>query len=221
LVGTTAAARAADNIPYDSVGDALAVLRAEPGVHVERQQGWTIVASRERGNAVQWFFTTDGHPAHPSVIKRTIVDRDGIGFVDLDALCQAPQDACDRLIADFKQTSRQLRALRVSTVKLDIGVTVNRHDRVSVHGLVAESGKAAEVRMDDVFKLVIVPTISDGGGVLLWAAMYESDGHDFRLLAEPQLTPLRDGKTSIAVDSPAGDEFGFAFTQLPGDSEPL
>jgi hypothetical protein len=162
-----------------------------------------------------------GHPAHPSVIKRTIVDRDGIGFVDLDALCQAPQDVCDRLIGDFRQTATRLRALRQETVKLDIGVTVNRHDRVHVYGLVAEEGKAAEVRMDDVFKLVIVPTLKDGGGVLLWTAMYESNGDQFRLLTEPQLTTLGDGTAALSVASAGGDEFGFSFTRLPADREPL
>jgi hypothetical protein len=75
--------------------------------------------------------------------------------------------------------------------------------------------------MDDVFKLVIVPTLKEGGGVLLWAAMYESDGGDFRLLAEPQLTTLGDGPAAFSVASAAGDEFGFSFTRLPADREPL
>jgi hypothetical protein len=219
-VTATATAAQPDSIPYADVAAALEQLSAQPDVHVERQQGWTIVASSERGNAVQWFFTTQGHPAHPSVIKRTIVDRDGIGFVDLDALCQAPQDVCDRLIGDFRQTATRLRALRPETVTLDIGVTVDRHDRVHVHGLVAEAGKAAELRMDDVFKLVIVPTLNDAGGVLLWTAMYEAVGDDFRLVTEPQLTTLGDGPSAISVSSAAG-QLGFSFTRLPAEREPL
>ena len=69
-----AAADESDVIGYPSIAAALAALRADPHATFETQQGWTVVANREGANPVQWFFTPEGHPAHPSVVKRTALE---------------------------------------------------------------------------------------------------------------------------------------------------
>lgn len=87
------------SIGYSSVAAALEGLRTKPGANVAVQGGWTIV---EEGTTL-WSFTPASHPAHPAVIKRTIVQRDGTFFVDMSALCEAP----NRLVTAWSASSRR------------------------------------------------------------------------------------------------------------------
>lgn len=202
-------------IGYATVAAARDALRGDPKAATRDQQGWTVVASRENGAAVEWFFTPEKHPAHPAVIKRTIVEHDGIGMVDMAALCDTPQDVCDRLLEDFRQTHKpKIAPPHVERVALDIGIAENDHARVRVSGLVAEEGKAAEIRMDGLLKAVIVPTLDEHGAVTLWAAMYEFDGHDFALVAEPQLVTPGAGTAQVELAAASGNRFAFSITPL-------
>jgi hypothetical protein len=215
---TAVRAYAADDTPIDYVDVAavLKALREDRNASFRVQQGWVVVASSERGHAVQWFFTPEGHPAHPSVIKRVALEDGGVGVIDVAALCQAPQEDCDRLLEDFRQT-QAAEAPRIVRVSLDVGVALNERERVRVTRLVAEEGKAAEIRMDDAFKVVFVPTLDEGGGVTLWTAMYEFDGNDFVLVADPKLATLAasTGTAEIELDSTTGNRYAFSIASLP------
>lgn len=220
LVALTAASAArtyaAEDWPIDyaNVAAVLKALRDDANASFRVQQGWTVVASSERGHAVQWFFTPDGHPAHPSVIKRMVLDEGGVGVIDVAALCQAPQDDCDRLLADFRQSQAE-ETPRVVRVSLDVGVALNERERVRVTRLVAEEGKAAEIRMDEAFKVVFVPTLDEDGAVTLWTAMYEFDGNDFVLVADPKLATLGTGTAEVELDSMTGNRYAFSIASLP------
>jgi hypothetical protein len=210
-----AAADEAAPIGYASVNAVLEGLRADPRAEFRDQRGWTVVASSERGRAVQWFFPPEAHPAHPAVVKRTVMEADGVGMIDVAALCHTPQTDCDRLLDDFRQVHEQpVPTLLVERVALDVGIALNDHDRVRIRRLVAEEGKAAEIRMDDVLKVVIVPTLSEGGGVVIWTAMYEFDGSDYVLVAEPQFASPGIGTAEIRMSSVSGNRFGFSITPL-------
>jgi hypothetical protein len=181
----------------------------------EEQAGWTIVASRDRGAAVQWFFTPEGHPAHPAVVKRTVLERNGTGVIDLEALCQVPQEACDRLVDDFRQISEQeQRTALAEQVTLNIAIALDDHERVRVSRLVAEEGKAAEIRMDDLLKLVIVPTLDEARDLMLWTAVYEYDGGDYVLVSKPTFARPGGGTALVEVASASGNTFGFSITPL-------
>lgn len=213
------AALAAEDDPapigYASVAATLAALRAEPSAQFREQRGWTVVASREGDAAVQWFFTPEGHPAHPAVVKRTATERDGAGMIDLVALCQVEQAPCDRLLDDFRQQHElAVAAARPERVTLDVGIALDDHERMSVKRLLAEEGMAAEIRFTDVLKMVIVPTLEDDGRVLLWTAVYEFDGADYVLLGEPQLASPGDGTASLEMTSSSGSRFGFSLASL-------
>ena len=209
----TARASDPDTIDFASVNEALASLRENPSAKFESEDGWTVVASREHGRAVLWFFTPEWHPAHPSVVKRSVVDRNGIDFIDVAAMCQAPQEACDALLAEFRQAQVPVAKNAVAReMTLDVGIALGNHERVRITRLVAEDGKAAEIRMDDVFKVVFVPTIDGGRGVVLWAALYEFDGRDYRLLSEPKLAMPGDGTADIELASFSGRKFNFFVT---------
>ncbi len=216
---TAQAAFAADedvtSIGYANVGATLEALRADPSAQFREQRGWTVVASREADAAVQWFFTPEGHAAHPAVVKRTATERDGIGMIDLVALCHAEQDACDRLLDDFRQQHElAIAAAQPEQVTLDVGIALNDHERMHVRRMVAEEGMAAEIRFTDVLKMIVVPTLDDGGRVLLWTAVYEFDGADYVLLGEPQLAAPGTGTASLEMRSSSGSRFGFSLASL-------
>lgn len=220
LLAAVAAAHAAgaddgDAIGYGSIEAALAALRADPTAQFETQQGWTVVASREGPNPVQWFFTPPGHPAHPAVVKRTALERDGTGLIELGALCYGPEHECFMLIDGFRQQAQAAaQAALPQEVLLDVGIALDDHERVRVSRLLAQEGQAAEIRMDDVLKVVIVPTFDDTRGVLLWTAVYEFDGDDYRLVAEPKMAAPGDGTADIVLASDTGTTFRFVITPL-------
>lgn len=212
-VSTAVRAGDTDTIDFASVNDALASLRTNPAAKFQSEDGWTVVASREHGLAVLWFFTPEWHPAHPAVVKRTVVDRNGIGYIDVAALCQAPQQACNELLSEFRQSQVPVAKQAVARqMTFDIGIALDDHQRVRLTRLVTEDGKAAEIRMDDVFKVVFVPTLEAGRGVVLWAALYEFDGSDYRLLSEPKLAMPGEGTADIELGSLAGKTFKFSVT---------
>ena len=203
-----------------TVAAVLATLKTDPRAEFREQRGWTVVASREHDDPVQWFFTPEGHPAHPAVVRRAALEVDGVGMIELTALCQAAQAACDRLLDDFRQQHElEVAAARPERVLLDVGIALDDHERVHVSRMLAEEGLAAEIRVTDLLKMVIVPTIDDGGGVLLWTAVYEFDGRDFALLAEPKFASPGTGTATIEMTSSGGSRFGFALTSLVAQAE--
>ena len=202
-------------IGYATVAGALEALRADPAAQFREQRGWTIVASREGGSPVEWFFTPQGHAAHPAVVKRMAIERGGVGMIDIAALCQTEQDACDLLLDEFRQRHEMERAAaRRELVTIDVGIALDDHERLRVKRLLAEEGMAAEIRFTDVLKVVIVPTLGDDDRVLLWTAVYEFDGADYVLLGEPQLTSPGAGTATLEMASTSGSRFGFTLASL-------
>jgi len=198
-----------------TVAGVLESLRGDPSAQFREQRGWTVVASRERGEPAEWFFTPEGHPAHPAVVKRTAVERDGVGMIDLAALCQADQSVCDQLLDDFRQQQERAQAAaRPERVTIDVAIALDDHERLRVERLLAEEGMAAEIRFTDVLKVVIVPTLGDDGRVLLWTAVYEFDGADYVPLGEPQLASPGSGTVTLEMASTSGSRFGFSLASL-------
>lgn len=203
------------DIPQANVAAVLESLRTDPSAQFREQRGWTVVASSEGGLPVQWFFTPEGHPAHPAVVKRTALERDGVGRIELAALCQAEQAVCAQLLDDFRQQhDREQAAARPERVTLDVTIALDDHERLRVERLLAEEGMAAEIRFTDVLKVVIVPTLGDDGRVLLWTAVYEFDGEDYVPLGEPQLASPGSGTARLEMASTSGSRFGFSLASL-------
>lgn len=100
-----AQAGAQDSVGYPTVADARKAIVALPGAKKSEQQGWLIVEHMP----VLWSFTPAGHEAHPSAVKRTVVQRDGRIDLDMVVLCEAPKPACDRLVADYKAINDQMK----------------------------------------------------------------------------------------------------------------
>lgn len=218
LLGPQAAFAQVDepvDIGHATVEAVFESLRAEPSAQFREQRGWTIVASREGGEPVEWFFTPEGHAAHPAVVKRTALERAGVGMIELSALCHVDQAACDALLDDFRQQHELARAAaRPELVTIDVGIALDDHERLRVQRLLAQEGMAAEIRFTDVLKVVVVPTLHDDGEVLLWTAVYEFDGADYVLLGEPQLASPGSGTARLEMASTSGTRFGFSLASL-------
>lgn len=93
---------------YPSPEAALADLRGRQGVVVFEQNGWTV--ADDKPNRTWWSFTPAGHPAHPSGVKRVIVQApNGDVSIAMSAKCGAPDDACEALLIEFHLMNDQLR----------------------------------------------------------------------------------------------------------------
>lgn len=96
-----------NQLGYESPAQAMTALRAKPGVVFTEQRGWTV--AEDRADHAVWSFVPSGHPAHPAVVRRRIVERDGAMFVDMQVLCRAQRPACDALVQEFQELNRAMR----------------------------------------------------------------------------------------------------------------
>jgi hypothetical protein len=95
-------------IEYKSPAEALEALRSKPGVEISVQGGWTI--AYEPALHVIWSFAPKRHASYPSVVKRSIVEKDGTVFVKMDVKCKASKDVCDDLVREFIQLNEAMRS---------------------------------------------------------------------------------------------------------------
>ena len=96
-------------IGYSTVAEALAELRAKPGVEIQttKPDAWIII--NEPGS-IQWSFTPSTHAAHPAVVRRTVkVNGEGGVYIEMSALCQAEKAPCDKLVEEFKELNDRIR----------------------------------------------------------------------------------------------------------------
>ena len=104
-------------IEYASPAEAWEALSGKPDVSISYLREWRVVTERE--STTIWTFTTPGNPAHPSVVKRMLVEKDGSFHVASFIQCGADKAECDKLVADFraldarmKEDIRRRKALR-------------------------------------------------------------------------------------------------------------
>lgn len=79
------------SIGYPSVEAARQALASRPGVRTVEQQGWFIV--EDPTDLTIWSFTPAKHEAHPAVVKRTVIQKDGKVVVQMNVLCSASKEA--------------------------------------------------------------------------------------------------------------------------------
>ncbi|MDZ4372375.1 MAG: hypothetical protein U1C74_13255 [Phenylobacterium sp.] len=75
------------------------------------QGGWTI--AEERSSSTLWSFTPANHPAHPSAVKRQLVNEGGNVNLKMSISCSATKAVCDALVRDFEALNQQMiKAIR-------------------------------------------------------------------------------------------------------------
>lgn len=81
-------------ISYATLDESIKALRAKPDVTFRSQDGW-MVAEDTQAHTV-WLFTPPGHPAYPSMVKRTLVNKSEGAYFDTNVRCLASKDMCDK-----------------------------------------------------------------------------------------------------------------------------
>jgi hypothetical protein len=91
--------------PYPSVSAAMDALLDNREAEFTVKANWTSVTETVDGRPVHWSFTPENHPAHPSAVRRTPIDRDGEVWVKMSLRCEAKPPACDALLEEFRKLS--------------------------------------------------------------------------------------------------------------------
>jgi hypothetical protein len=100
--------KASSGIGYPSVAAALKDLHSKPEVIFREEGGWII--AEDRSHYTLWSFATEGDPAYPSAVKRTAVQESGGNVtMNMNILCEAKPDACDKLMANFNELNERAR----------------------------------------------------------------------------------------------------------------
>lgn len=89
------------------VGELLAQLKSNPEVQIRTERGWQI--AEVKSERALYSFTPETHPAHPSYVKREVVEKDGAIYIETSAMCGADKNVCDQLIRDFIELNNKVK----------------------------------------------------------------------------------------------------------------
>lgn len=95
-------------IGFDSVEQVFTALQADPNAVLTEYQGWRIFNKKEGSSYVLWSFTPPSHFADPSVVRRSIVNNNGVIQISMDALCQREKLRCDALLEHFQMINENI-----------------------------------------------------------------------------------------------------------------
>jgi hypothetical protein len=84
----------ASSISYATLEEALKDLRAKPGITFRKQNGWLV--AEDAAAFTVWLLTPGGHPAYPSMVKRTLVNSSDGAHFETNVRCLASQVVCDK-----------------------------------------------------------------------------------------------------------------------------
>lgn len=106
LLASLAAPAGAAELPYKTVAEARAALSAKDSAVCTQADGWLTITEPLEG--AQWSFVPADHPAHPAVVRRSVLRPAGApAQVVMSTLCEAPAPACEALRQEFEaQNSR-------------------------------------------------------------------------------------------------------------------
>lgn len=114
LVGCSSTTPVKEDLGYQGqdssglgVNELLSKLKSDPEVNVRVERGWQI--AEVKSERVLYSFTPESHPAHPSYVKREIVEKDGSIFMETSASCGAEKIVCDQLIRDFIELNNKVK----------------------------------------------------------------------------------------------------------------
>ncbi|WP_298857461.1 hypothetical protein [uncultured Aquimonas sp.] len=90
----------AQDITYGSPEAALESLRLKEGVTIREENDWFVVT--DPGEHTVWSLTQRTHPAHPTIVKRSIVTDGETLSIDMRVNCGAEKSICDIVIRQFQ-----------------------------------------------------------------------------------------------------------------------
>jgi transcriptional regulator with XRE-family HTH domain len=95
-------------------------------------------------------------------------------------------------------------------VMLNVGLTLN--DQEQQAQLLTAEGEDAEIVVEGLFRLIILPTIRADGHVYLATQIYEADGRNYVLVSQPELATANDEAAEIRVSTDRGNAFTVMIT---------
>ena len=111
---STVSSQTAGSISYPTVEAATSALRAKAGVRMREENDWLVFA--DPSEDAFWSITTPANPAHPTMVKRRLVEQNGEVKLLLAARCGAPKPVCDQVVQRFRDDgeaiAKSLRAKR-------------------------------------------------------------------------------------------------------------
>ena len=90
-----------------AVSELLEQLKSNPDVQVRVERGWQI--AEVKSERTLYSFTPETHPAHPSYVKREVVQKEGSILIETRARCGAAKDVCDQLVRDFIELNNRVQ----------------------------------------------------------------------------------------------------------------
>ena len=91
----------------DHYAKRLAEVSNLPGSVTGREPGLIRVSVPQERSI--YFFTLPGHPAHPAIVRQSVIDRDGDVYVEIDGWSDRPSAAMEDWMRAFQQQSENLR----------------------------------------------------------------------------------------------------------------
>jgi hypothetical protein len=104
---------------YTTYEDAYNALKGNPQAQFLTKNGWTIVNIEEANDFTVWSFTPETHAAHPAVVKRKMVKKDDVIYIDMKGICDADKPECDKLFTKFEEMNNNI------TEKMQSGTAVH------------------------------------------------------------------------------------------------
>jgi hypothetical protein len=95
-------------------------------------------------------------------------------------------------------------------VSLSVGLDLNGEKRSM--GLITAEGQNAEIRVEGLLKVLVVPTIQPDGRIMLAAKIYALDAGEYTLISEPKVLTLNHERAEIRLTSGRGEAIAMAIT---------
>jgi len=96
---------------YSTPQEALSDLKRKTNHSVRTVIGdhgeWQIIQNNVNNSI--WSFTPEQHPAHPSVIRRKVYEKDGSVYIRTEVRCGASKAVCDMLVKDFLKLDEKIK----------------------------------------------------------------------------------------------------------------
>ncbi|RJG18393.1 molecular chaperone DnaJ [Alcanivorax profundi] len=90
-----------------AVSELLETMKSNPDVQVRVDRGWQI--AEVKSERALYSFTPETHPAHPSYVKRQIIQKEGSIFIETSARCGAEKNVCDQLVRRFVELNNKVK----------------------------------------------------------------------------------------------------------------
>ncbi len=107
LLSFTATAAEQADIGYASVDAARSALQDRDDTRMSIADGWLTI--EDPAAMTIWTFAPEDDPAHPAVVKRSVIEEEGRIVIRMDIRCEGQVEACDGLEQHFLSLNQATR----------------------------------------------------------------------------------------------------------------